>query len=151
VFVHLLTPRAGDCDESNAILDDYYSRAWLPEDKAQVLRLRSRNHWMRNRFADASRDTLMALHFLGVEVNGSPSKREVDVLFDQVKNEILAVGFEEILSIPRTRDPRIDLAVDLLNEAGKSYLPVVATLSSIQRQVLMHTGALGMDSLILLV
>ena len=42
-------------------------------------------------------------------------------MFEQVKNEILAVGFDEILSIPRAQDSRIDLAVALLNDAGKSW------------------------------
>ena len=39
-------------------------------------------------------------------------------MFEQVKNEILAVGFEEILCIPRARDARTDLAISLLNDAG---------------------------------
>lgn len=39
-------------------------------------------------------------------------------MFEQVKNEILAVGFDEILMIPRTTDPRTELAVSLLNDAG---------------------------------
>jgi hypothetical protein len=74
---------------------------------------------MRNRFKEALSDTLMALRLLGVHVNESPTKKEADLMFDHVKNEILAVGFEEIVSMPRTKDPRIDLAVELLNEAGK--------------------------------
>jgi hypothetical protein len=76
---------------------------------------------MRNRFNEALNDTLMALHLLGVDVNGTPSKREADLMFDRVKNEILSVGFEEIMAIPRATDPRTDLAVALLNEAGKRH------------------------------
>ena len=109
----------GDCDESDRIIADCYCHATYPEDKAKVLRLRSRNHWMRNRFTNALNDTLMALHLLGVDVNGCPSKKETDGMFEHVKNEILAVGFDEILTMPLATDSRIDLAVALLNEAGK--------------------------------
>lgn len=42
-------------------------------------------------------------------------------MFEQVKNEILSIGFEEILSIPRSSDPKIELAVVLLNDAGNTF------------------------------
>lgn len=83
------------------------------------LRFRSRNHWMRNNFSEALNDNLLALHVLGIEVNAKPSQREADVLFEQVKNEILAVGFDEILSIPQATDSRTDVAVAILNDAGE--------------------------------
>lgn len=92
-----------------------------PEDKAILLRLRSRNHWMRNNFTEALNDTLSALKLLGVEVDPAPTKKDAAVMFEQVKNEILAVGFDEILSIPRTTEPRTELAVALLNDAGKPH------------------------------
>lgn len=82
----------------------------------------SRNKFSRKDFAGALGDTLEALSTLGVKVNPSPSKREVDTLFEQVKNEILSIGFDNILAIPRSEDPRIDLAVQLLNDAGISNL-----------------------------
>lgn len=93
-------------------------RAKSAEDKARCLRLRSRNKFARKDFAGALDDTLSALEMLGIKVNPSPSKKEVDVTFEQVKNEILAVGFENILKIPRTDNIRIDLTVQLLNDAG---------------------------------
>ena len=85
---------------------------------------------MQGNYTAALSDTLLGLHILGVEVNPAPSRREADMMFEQVKNEILAVGFENILKIPRTDNPRIDLTVQLLNDAGmllefnerKSYL-----------------------------
>lgn len=40
------------------------------------------------------------------------------MMFEQVKNEILSIGFGEILSIPSSADPKIELAVALLNDAG---------------------------------
>lgn len=83
------------------------------------MRLRSRNHWLRNNFSESLKDTILALQVLGVEVNPAPSRRDADTLFEQVKNEILAVGFDEILSIPRATDPKTDLAVALLNDAGQ--------------------------------
>lgn len=90
-----------------------------PEDKANILRLRSRNHWLRKNFSEALNDTLLALRILGVEVNPTPTRREADAMFELVKNEILAVGFDEILAMPRTTDKRTELAVTLLNEAGQ--------------------------------
>lgn len=56
---------------------------------------------------------------LGVDVPSSPSKKDATRMFESVKNEILAVGFDEILLIPRTSDPRSELAVALLNDAGQ--------------------------------
>lgn len=97
-----------------------------------MLRLRAGNHWLRNNFEDALNDTLLALKILGVEVNRSPTRREANAMFELIKNEILAVGFDEILSIPRTTDKRIELAVTLLNDAGpfshflKSYPLIIS-------------------------
>lgn len=86
--------------------------------RAQVLRIRARNHFMKGNYASALNDTITGLHLLGVDVNPFPTRREADAMFEQVKNEILAVGFEEILCIPRARDARTDLAISLLNDAG---------------------------------
>jgi hypothetical protein len=90
------------------------------EDTSNLLRLRSRNHWSRKNFVEAHNDTLLALKALGVEVNPAPTRREVDDMFELVKNEIFAVGFDEILAMPRTTDRRAELAVVLLNEASQS-------------------------------
>lgn len=86
------------------------------------MRLKSRNHWLRGSYSDALNETLLALKVLGIEVNLSPTRRQADMLFEQVKNEILAVGFDEILMIPRTTDPKTELAVSLLNDAGLGIL-----------------------------
>lgn len=88
------------------------------EVKAKILRLRSRVHWMQGSYREALGDTITGLHLLGVEVNPNPSRREADTMFEQVKNEVLAVGFEDILAIPKARDARTDLAIALLNDAG---------------------------------
>lgn len=88
------------------------------EDKSNILRLRSNNRWLQGRYTDALNDTLAALKVLGVEVNPAPTQRQVDELFEEVKNEIMAIGFDNILTIPRTTDPKIELAVSLLNDAG---------------------------------
>ncbi|KAI0028278.1 histidine kinase [Vararia minispora EC-137] len=108
----------GDGADSDAYVSECYSRAEHPEDKAIVLRLRSRNHWIRNELGMSLDDTVLALHALGVDINLTPDPDAANVMFEQVKNEILAVGFEAILSIPRSTDSRIDLAVDLLGDAG---------------------------------
>ena len=62
-------------------------------------------------------------------------------MFEEVKNEMLAVGFDEILMIPRTTDPRTELAVSLLNDAGKKYLVQYHPIRPNNLdQVLMHIG-----------
>ncbi len=83
------------------------------------MRIRARNHFMRQNYDAALADTIAGLHLLGVDVNPAPTRREADTMFEQVKNEILAVGFDDILNIPRARDPKTDLAISLLNDAGK--------------------------------
>jgi hypothetical protein len=73
---------------------------------------------MRNDFEAALKDTLMALRILGVDLDPVPTLEVADTMFEQVKNEILAVGFDAILAIPRTSESRTDLAVTLLGDAG---------------------------------
>lgn len=94
-------------------------KAEVPEEKAEILRLRSTNHWMRGNYTDALRDTLSALNYLDVPVNAAPSRQEADVMFEDVRNEILDIGRDEILAIPRASDYKTDLAVALLNDAGR--------------------------------
>ncbi|TFK40893.1 dual-domain HisK/Mak2 protein kinase [Crucibulum laeve] len=108
----------GDLAASDTVISECYMHADQPEDQSNLLRLRSRNHWLRSSFSEALNDTLLALKILGVDVNPSPTRRQADLMFEQVKNEILAIGFDEILSIPRATDPRVELAVSLLNDAG---------------------------------
>jgi hypothetical protein len=88
------------------------------EDKCAVLRARSKNYWLRGCFREAFNETLLALKMLGVDLNPAPTQRETDTVFDQVKNEILSIGFDEVLSIPRSSDSKMELAVALLNDAG---------------------------------
>ncbi|KAJ3513116.1 hypothetical protein NLJ89_g3133 [Agrocybe chaxingu] len=107
----------GDLQESDSILNECLVHGRQPEDKANLLRLRSRNQWLKGNYAEALDDTLLALKALGVEVSPAPTRRQADIMFEEVKNEILAVGFDEILLIPRTTDPRTELAVTLLNDA----------------------------------
>ncbi|KAJ7596782.1 dual-domain HisK/Mak2 protein kinase [Mycena floridula] len=108
----------GDFAASHDIISECLEHALLPEQRASLLRLRSRNHWMCNNFFKALEDTLLALKLLGIEINPAPQNRDSAAMFEKVKNEILAVGFDEILSIPRTTDPRMELAVALLSDAG---------------------------------
>jgi hypothetical protein len=115
----------GSYEESDAIIQECLARAEQPESKAQILRLRSSNHWLRNNFAGALNDTMLALKTLGVDVNIAPTQREADHIFERVKNEILAVGFDHILSIPHTTDTRTELAVTLLNDAGSCLFVLV--------------------------
>ena len=64
------------------------------------------------------KDVILALEALGIDLDFSQDPDEVNAMFEQVKNEILAVGFDDILNIPRARDSRTDLAIALLNDAG---------------------------------
>lgn len=83
-----------------------------------MLQRRSRNFWLRGCFQEAFNDTLSALKILGVNLNPAPTRRETDTMFEQIRNEILSIGFDEILSLPRSSDPKIELAIALLNDAG---------------------------------
>ena len=109
----------GDYERSNTYVQECLQRSDETNVKAQTLRIRARNHFMKGNYASALNDTITGLHLLGVDVNHSPTRREADAMFEQVKNEILAVGFEDILNIPRARDAKTDLAIALLNDAGK--------------------------------
>ncbi|KAF9072703.1 dual-domain HisK/Mak2 protein kinase [Rhodocollybia butyracea] len=108
----------GDFSVSSELLEQCMRYAQQPEEIATVLRGRSRNHWMNRNFGRALADTLTALKTLGVEINPAPTRREAANLFERVKNEILAVGFEEILDLPCANDSRTELTVRLLNDAG---------------------------------
>lgn len=109
-------------DESDAFINECYDHAEDIELKANLLRLRSRNQFMRNKFSDALSYTLQALRLLGVEMMANPTMEMADAMFEEVKNELLAVGFDAVLRIPRATDPKMDLAVSLLSEAGKLAL-----------------------------
>jgi len=108
-----------DIAASNVALNECINHCTQPEERASILRLRARNKYLDGKFSDALDDTLNALKILGVDVNPAPSRRQADYMFEQVKNEIMAVGFDEIINIPRTNDPRTELAVLLLNDAGE--------------------------------
>lgn len=60
----------------------------------------------------------MALHELGVEIPEVVPLKEADAMFDQVKAEILALGFDHICALPRTRNPKTDLIISLMNDAA---------------------------------
>ncbi|KAG6891107.1 hypothetical protein C0995_014197 [Termitomyces sp. Mi166 len=109
---------SGDYTTSNSILDECEAHAQSPEDLANTIRLRSRNYLFCNKFVEALTQTLRALKHLGVELKPAPSEDEADAMFDLVKNEILAVGFDEIMRMPRATDKRTELAITLLNDAG---------------------------------
>lgn len=108
----------GDFVTSDTIISGCLEHATQVEEQATLFRLRSHNHWGRGDFAGALNDALFALRLLGIELNPTPTRKDAATMFEQVKNEILAVGFDEILSIPRATDSRTELAVALLNDAG---------------------------------
>ncbi|KAF7798602.1 hypothetical protein EIP86_009824 [Pleurotus ostreatoroseus] len=109
----------GQYERSDAYIEECLAKTSDPEMRAQIMRIRARNHFMRQNYDAALTDTIFGLHLLGVDVNPAPTRREADTMFEQVKNEILAVGFDDILNIPRARDQKTDLAISLLNDAGR--------------------------------
>lgn len=128
---------SGDLDASSSILRECLLHCTEPEEQSNILRLRSRNEWLRGDFFEALNNTLMALRALGIEISLSPTRRQADAMFEQVKNEVMALTWEEILLIPRTTDPKVELAVTLLNDAGK-YL--VGHITSTRCNLFFITG-----------
>ncbi|KAJ3575904.1 hypothetical protein NP233_g779 [Leucocoprinus birnbaumii] len=118
----------GDLEASDKMVAECLEHVDKIEDRCAVLRTRSRNYWLRGCFEEAFNDTLVALKILGVDLNPAPTRQEIDTMFEQIKNEILSIGFENILSIPRSSDPKIELAVVLLNDAGRfNHITVSST------------------------
>ncbi|KAG6837910.1 hypothetical protein H0H93_013063 [Arthromyces matolae] len=132
-FISTAELTLGDYGLSNSILEECEVHARTSEDLANTLRLKSRNHFFGNNFAEAMAHTLRALKHLGVELNPSPSEQEADAMFHLVKNEILAVGFEEIMMMPRASDKKTELAITLLNDAGLNsyWMPSSSTFADI--------------------
>ncbi|KAG5220648.1 Ser-Thr histidine kinase [Salix suchowensis] len=83
-YQRTLSTWKGDYEASTNIIEECLGRCQSNEDKANVLRLRSRNSFLGSRFADALTDTLQALKLLGVEVNPTPTRREADTMFEKV-------------------------------------------------------------------
>lgn len=115
----ILLQYLGDLDASSSVLRECLLHCIEPEEQSNILRLRSRNEWLRGNFFEALNDTLLALRVLGIEISLSPTRRQADAMFEQVKSEIMTLAWEEILLSPRTTDLKIELAVSLLNDAGE--------------------------------
>lgn len=108
----------GDLVKSESFIAEYIQHSQSPEDQARALRIRANNHFLRNEFSDALDTLVHALRILGVEMESSATQEVADTMFEDVKSQILAIGYEEMLKIPRATDSRIDLAVSILNDAG---------------------------------
>ena len=111
----------GELEASESLLMDIEKRSEKLEDKARILRLRSKNQFASKDFSTALRSILSALSALGVDIDPSLNQTEVDKFFEEVQDEILAIGFDKILDIPRASDPKIDLIVQILNDAGEGF------------------------------
>ncbi|KAI5897382.1 histidine kinase [Schizophyllum commune H4-8] len=108
----------GDYTASDGIIRDTLAHLDEPEDKANMIRIQARNQFLRGNFAAALDDTLEALRLLNVPLQAAPTEKEATDMFERVKNEILAVGYDQILAIPHTSESRSELTVTLLNDAG---------------------------------
>lgn len=113
-------------ESSNRYLEELYNRAPSIEDKAQCLKIWGRNKFVVNDFLGGLKDTLSALELLGVTINLSPSEEEQDALFERVRGEVLEQGYDRILSISRSEDPRAELTMQLLSTAGKPLATIIA-------------------------
>ena len=83
------------------------------------MRMRAKNFWLRSNFVEAKKVLLSALELLGVPIGVAPTRDEADEMFEEVSLRILTLGRDAILNLPRATDPKVDLAVALLNDAGK--------------------------------
>lgn len=108
----------GNHEASEQLIGEILAHAHREEDRARALRLRSRNKFLQRDFENAFKDTALALRELGVEIPEVVSLKQADAMFDQVKAEILALGFDHICALPRTRNPRTDLIISLMNDAA---------------------------------
>jgi hypothetical protein len=112
----------GETKTASDILSEILEHSQRPEEKAEVLRLRSTNHFLKNDFANALNDILVALQTLGVEIDPSVDRRHADELLESVQDEILSRGSESILAMPTSENRRTQLIIKLLNDAGmRSY------------------------------
>jgi len=108
----------GNHDASEQLIGEILVHAHREEDRARALRLRSRNKFLQRDFENAFRDTVSALRELGIEIPEVVPLKQADAMFDQVKAEILALGFDHICALPKSRNPRTDLIVSLMNDAA---------------------------------
>ena len=105
--------------QSEKLIAEHILKSQSPEDHARALRIRAINHSLRNEFEDALNALVRALHILDVQMDPSPTQDVADRMFEDVKNQILGIGYDELLKLPRAMDPRIDLVVRLLNDASR--------------------------------
>jgi len=108
----------GNHEASEQLIGEILAHAHRQEDRARALRLRSRNRFLQRDFKNAFRDIVSALRELGIEIPEVVSLKQADAMFDQVKAEILALGFDHVCALPRARNPKTDLIVSLMNDAA---------------------------------
>jgi hypothetical protein len=126
----------GDLDSSDDIIRECLQHVKKVEDRCVLLRARSQNHWMRGQPTEAFNDILLALRMLGIDFNSSPTTWDIDTAIQRIRNEILSIGFSEILFIPRLINTKIELAIALLDDAGNPFyqLYIGASYSTFCRQ-----------------
>jgi predicted ATPase len=103
---------------SIALVEECLIHAQSGEDKARLLWIRSRVYWARNEFPLALEDTLQALAFLDCHINHNPSRSDLDTIFEATRSQIMSIGMENILELPRSASERIDLIASLLVESS---------------------------------
>jgi hypothetical protein len=66
----------------------------------------------------ALEDTLTALAFLDCPIDPRPSADDLDIVFETTRTQIMSIGMENIISLPRSNSDRIDLIACLLVEGS---------------------------------
>ena len=113
----------GESERSEQILSECFDHVDHLEKRAKLMRMRAKNFWLRSNFVEAKKVLLSALELLGVHIGVAPTREQADEMFEEVSLAILTLGREAILNLPRATDSKVDLAVALLNDAGKSDDP----------------------------
>ena len=121
----------GECERSEQILSECFDHVDHPEKRARLMRMRSKNFWLRNNFVEAKKVLLSALGLLGVHIGVAPTREQADEMFEEVSLDLLTLGRDAILNLPRASDSKVDLAVALLNDAGTFDKPQSGSLSTI--------------------
>jgi hypothetical protein len=108
----------GNHDSSDQLIKETLVHVRKIEDRAHALRLRGRNKFVQKDFEGAYDDTIQALAIMGVKLPQTVSFAELDDMFDEIKAKLLDVGFDDIVNLPRTRNPKQDMIVSLMADAA---------------------------------
>jgi hypothetical protein len=100
---------SGDYVKSNTLIEDCLLHVRTVEDRIDLLRIRSRNHWSCNHYSLAAEDIMGAVRLLGVEVANNPTRKIADSLFDKVIYKIISFSNPSLKLVNRSRGKFLEL------------------------------------------